>query len=112
MPEAKIVLYSDSEDEVTIPARWDVCPACRGRKKVPLQGIAFTADDMAEDPDFAEDYRRGFYDRPCTECKGEGLVAVPDEPRCSPEQLAAYREYAQTEAEYQAMRRSEIAFGC
>lgn len=112
MPEAKLS-YQDGDDEVAIPARWEICPACQGRKQVPLQGIAFTESDIEEAGDnFRQDYFGGFYDQPCTECKGEGLVAVPDEDRATPEQLAGYLAVERARYEYDAERRAEIAFGC
>lgn len=113
MPDAKIILNEgDPDDEVSIPARWDVCPSCQGRKHVPLQGIAFTQSEMDEDPDFREDYFSGHYDRSCTECNGEGLVAVPDELRATPDQLNAWSDHQADEADDRAMAEAERRAGC
>lgn len=56
---------------------WKLCPLCDGRGRhvnpsIDAQGL--TADDFAEDPDFAEDYSRGTYDVTCRQCNGRRVV--------------------------------------
>jgi hypothetical protein len=57
--------------------KWIVCPVCDGEGKtvnpaIDCQGL--TAEDFAEDPDFAEDYRSGAYDVRCGGCGGQRVV--------------------------------------
>lgn len=57
--------------------RWQICPACCGNGHCVNPNIdahGLTAEDFAEDPDFAEDYFSGAYDQPCAACKGSGKV--------------------------------------
>lgn len=56
---------------------WMICPACSGdghcvNPNIDSHGL--TAEDFAEDPDFAEDYRNGTYDVRCEACKGSGKI--------------------------------------
>lgn len=53
---------------------WTLCPGCGGSGVTALPGIDVT-DIIAEDPDFGDDYRGGFYDEPCPDC--HGLRVVP-----------------------------------
>lgn len=114
MAEPHVTIYDeDLDEEVPIPARWELCDRCGGRKYLPFPGIAFTADDMAEaGPEFYDDYMNGTYDEACPECKGEGMIAVPNERLCTPEQLKAYEDRERAEADYRAVRDMEIRYGC
>lgn len=54
-----------------------VCPICEGtgtyvNPAIDSQGLS--AEDFNEDPDFAEDYRRGVYDVGCKCCIGRNVV--------------------------------------
>ena len=62
---------------------------------------------MHEDPDFAEDYMSGVYDRDCETCSGRGRVQVFDEERCSPDQLALIKWKRELDAELARDRYSE-----
>jgi len=69
------------ESEIEVPAKYEVCPECEGfgtELCCSLKGHAFSAEEMHEDPDFAEAYFRGDYDVPCSCCNGRTTVAVPD----------------------------------
>jgi len=73
-----------------VPCRYDVCPTCQGRGRhvnpsVDCDGL--TADDFAEDPDFATDYLDGCYDVPCFECDGNRVVVVLDRDAIDPADL-------------------------
>lgn len=69
--------WHDIEVEVIIPGEWEICDTCRGEGKVAFQGMAFTESEFYEDPDFAEDYWGGKYDKQCTDCNGTGKIYVP-----------------------------------
>jgi hypothetical protein len=56
---------------------FEVCPACRGHGTTVNPNIdahGLTAQDFADDPDFAESYWRGDYDQTCAACHGERVV--------------------------------------
>jgi hypothetical protein len=56
---------------------WLVCPVCDGEGKTVNPNIdanGLTAEDFAEDPDFAEDYKSGMYDITCAACSGKRVV--------------------------------------
>lgn len=102
------------EVELTLPAKYEVCPRCKGtgRTLAPgYEGVAFTQEDLADqDPDFEENYFGGGYDVDCTTCDAKRVVLVPDESRLTPEQeiqLQEYQEYQRDEAEYNYMARLE-----
>lgn len=57
--------------------RWIICPACHGEGTCVNPNIdanGLTAEDFAEDPDFAEEYRSGTYDVSCAACNGTGKI--------------------------------------
>jgi hypothetical protein len=49
-----------------------VCPQCRGTGYG--DGLGDVTEMLHEDPDFAEDYRAGLYNRGCEECGGLRVV--------------------------------------
>jgi hypothetical protein len=56
---------------------WLICPVCDGEGKTVNPNIdahGLTAEDFREDPDFAEDYKSGFYDITCAACNGMRVV--------------------------------------
>lgn len=85
---------------------WVVCPTCNGRGTSTAYLGSFTADDFAEDPDFAEDYFSGFYDRACDECDGRTTVReLTEAARQRPEVAEEIQSWAETEAIYAMERR-------
>ncbi len=99
--------------EIEIPARYEVCETCDGRgthvnPSIDRRGIS--AREMHEDPDFADDYRRGTYDVQCNECAGRRVVLVPvdeDHPGC-----AIMRDRGEADYAYDAECEAERRFGC
>lgn len=99
------------EVSVDFPAKWVVCHGCQGRGTETLRDFAFTAEDFEQDPDFADDYRSGKYDQPCRDCHGRSTTLEIDIERAqSMPEWATYleweRDYAESEATYQAERRA------
>lgn len=94
----------DCEGTIELPATREVCGNCQGKGQCdpPAFSNGFTAEDFAEDPDFAEDYFRGVYDVTCPECKGERVTDIPNYDAMNPEQRAAYEEYCQYQSELAA----------
>lgn len=103
MPTYTFELTDNEGCEVqhVLPGKYEVCPRCEGVGKHdnPAFSNGITSDEMAEDPDFAEDYCGGRYDVECGLCKGKRVVCVPDEQKCTLEQLSALEEYRALVAE-------------
>lgn len=97
----------DFSAEAEMPARYEVCGSCDGRgtttRHIECDGGGFTASEWNEmcdgDPDFAEDYFGGKYDRPCPECSGNRVRPVidlkDDDPAMKPinDQIKSHWEY-------------------
>jgi hypothetical protein len=112
MPEP-IILNEDTEDEIRIPTRFEVCGRCQGEGNHDAWEGGMTVSEMHEQGDeFIEDYFAGHYSVPCTVCKGKRVVAVPDELLATPEQIAAIDEYMADVAEDRALAAAERAAGC
>src|SRR5262249_27117151 len=75
------------EENIVLYAHYEVCGACDGRgtttRHIECDGGGFTGSEWAEmcdgDPDFAEDYFSGRYDRDCPDCDGRRVVPVPND---------------------------------
>lgn len=109
--------------EWTFPARWEICFTCDGHatttRHIECDGGGFTASEWAEacgdDPEFAEDYFAGRYDRPCPDCKGLGRVQVIDRERVTSWRdkiaLRAYDAQLADDAEIEAIHAMERRMG-
>lgn len=78
--------------EYTVPVVPAVCPTCHGKGthvNPSIDSHGLTAEDFAEDPDFADDYLGGRYDVECFHCGGARIVVVLD-PSKTPPKVAAY----------------------
>lgn len=100
----------DFPDE-QIPFKRIVCPQCDGRGTSSLYLGSFSGDDMYEDPDFAEDYFRGNYDRTCESCDGRNVVEIIDVERLDPEVREEYEEWMRDGYESDAIYRAERRMG-
>lgn len=104
MSTATVTITDANGDELRLPAHFEVCPRCDGvgsHVNPSIDGNGLTAEDFAEDPDFADEYMRGTYDVPCTECHGERVVAQVDVEALTPDQRAAWESYLAVERDYQ-----------
>lgn len=113
-PATAPVVYMDDGSEVELPVKWAVCPVCEGRGthvNPAIDAGGLTAEDFADDPDFAEGYMRGDYDQTCNHCKGRTTVQTTDEDACDPLLLAMYRRQRQDEADMRAETLAEIRAG-
>ena len=105
--------YEPIEHEVI--GKYEVCPRCAGegtRVNPSVDGHRLTAEELNEDPEFAEAYFAGHYDVTCYECKGKRVVPVPDVDAFTSEQKIAWNqemicrdEDARFNAEEEAERR-------
>jgi len=110
MPEITITMGGeDYDEEVELPACYEVCPECEGRgvHDHPAFRNGISAEGFAEDPDFREDYFRGHYDVPCSECDGKRVVLVVDESKLSAAQLERYQEWQADDIAYRSERAAE-----
>lgn len=108
-------IYIDDEGfdvEGNYPAHWEICQSCYGEgtttSHIEPVGGGFTSSEWAEacydNPDFAEDYFSGKYDRPCPRCDG-GKVLVPDLDSWPDEAKKSWIEKEEYEAEERAAQR-------
>lgn len=76
-----ICQHGDGQRQLMLPGHYVVCPRCRGKGShvnPAVDGHGISAEEFAEDPDFAEGYFSGRYDVSCEECRGERVVAQID----------------------------------
>lgn len=74
--------YYDGEQtrEIQVPSKMMVCDYCNGRGTQDCFNGGITADDECwHEPDFAYDYRKGVYSKPCETCEGRNVVEVVDD---------------------------------
>ncbi len=108
------ILYMEDGSEVELPMHWAVCPVCDGKGKHVNPAIdcgGLTAEDFAEDPDFAEDYFGGTYDQTCNCCKGRTTVQAINWDALTAEQKALYEQQLREEADDRACYLAEIRAG-
>lgn len=102
---------------VSLPGKYEVCMQCDGKGtqvSPAIDGNGLSAEDFAQDPDFAERYFSGAYDIPCRECMGRRVTPVADVSRCSYAQkrlLVSQRIYEREEAEHRMLVESERRMG-
>lgn len=113
--ESKMIAYVDYYDDsvLEIPCVYEVCPTCNGKgshvnPSIDCNGLS--AEDFAEDPDFAESYFAGHYDEPCYGCGGNRVVPVPVED-CNSEDLRLLHEMREDEAAFRAEYWAERRMG-
>ncbi len=87
-----IKLYLADGGVRLLPFTWGICDACSGHGASSAYLGAFTAEEIRDDADFAEDYFAGRFDRPCGECGGTGKVQDLDRDACTEEELALFDE--------------------
>lgn len=112
---------SEEESCVDLPAKYEVCATCEGRGShvnPHVDDCGISAEEFAEDPDFAEAYRTGLYDVPCYECDGKRVVPRVDEERINQSgsaqdriALAQWKETLKEEDAYRRERESERRYG-
>jgi len=118
--EKQMVLHMCIEDDdgeeqiIDVPAKFTVCPDCRGKGTCVNPDIdrhGLSREDFSEDPDFEEAYYRGRYDIPCPGCKGLRVIPVADENTCPPDIYAQWLERERWEYTYACERVREREMG-
>jgi len=105
---------------ILLPSKRVVCPQCDGTGKhvnPAIDGHGLSADDFAEDPDFAESYFSGVYDVRCELCNGNNVIDEVDEERCKTKLswykgLLRWRTAQKFERDADAERYYERMLGC
>lgn len=113
-PDTAPVLYLEDGSEYQLPTRWVVCPVCNGEGShvnPAIDAHGLSAEDFAEDPDFAEDYMAGAYDQPCNRCQGRTTAREVDVDRIPAEYRALYERQLRDEAADRAMHIAELRAG-
>lgn len=109
-------VYDDDDNKITLPTRTVACWYCDGAGRISnpaIDGNGISADEWAEwDDESQDDYLSGRWDVPCPDCEGRRTVEVPDEARCSADELARYQADLDDAAEQAAERAAELAAGC
>ena len=100
-------VYDDNGEPRELPYKYEICGSCKGHGKSSGYLGAFTPAQLAEDPEFAEDYMRGDYDRPCEVCGGSGKVKVLDRAKTSKADVRRYNEQCAEERRMRAIERQE-----
>jgi hypothetical protein len=111
---------NEVEEEVKIPAKFEVCDTCRGKgthvhPDIDGHGISeeeWNGPDWG--PEEQEAYMSGRYDVICRECKGERVTKVVDWDRLkdtNPKLAEDYGDYLDDEADYHRMCRMEREMG-
>ena len=70
------------EIPLRLPTKFRVCPTCDGRGSYVNPAIdehGISAEEMHDDPDFAESYFSGAYDVTCAECLGKNVIETIDQ---------------------------------
>lgn len=110
----EVTTWDELGDELVLelPAKFSLCPRCRGvgsHVNPAIDGNGISPDEFREDPDFEESYFRGDYDVACYRCAGEKVIKIVDRERASAADLKIYddrvRELRDLEAEEAAERR-------
>ena len=112
MTELPTVFDEQSDTDITLPHKWEVCPNCGG--KGTFNDWVITADEWWGpdwDDESREDYLAGTYDQVCDECNGRTTVAVVDEQKCDPTLLARYHQEQRELADLAAMEAAERRMG-
>jgi len=116
MASPKPITITDGEGlEIELATRFEVCDRCEGsgsHVNPSIDGNGLSREDFDEDPDFEEAYFAGRYDVPCYECRGERVITVVDESRCSAAELELWYAHLQSEADYRAEVAMERRMGC
>lgn len=107
MTKTPQIYNSATEQYEDLPFKWEICSACEGHGKSSAYLGAFSGEELRDDPDFAEDYFAGHYDRACECCNGAGKVQVPELKKMTRAQRNALRQQAEDDARYAAEVASE-----
>lgn len=107
-----IAFEDDDGVEHQLPAKYEVCPHCRGagsHVNPNIDGNGIAAEDFYGpdwDDESREAYMRGDYDVTCERCAGANVVAVLDREHIAAPILALYDRREQEDAMIEASERT------
>ena len=110
----RLVVLDADDIERELPATYAVCAVCSGtgthvNPSIDSQGLS--AEDFAEDPDFAEEYTGGRYDVPCAACAGMRVRPIVSETASQDERdLAAAIERGYYDEQAEAWQARELGY--
>lgn len=117
--QVTVTIYNDEgeEQEVSFPAKNEVCPECDGEGSVlreGMRGYAYTQEEFEEafhDDEDREAYftRGGKYDQQCPCCKGRNVVAVPCPDLMTAEQKELFQQWEEQQEEAARSRAEDAA---
>lgn len=120
----KTISYTDMNDdgdefEVELEAEWSICDRCYGdgTHGHPAFSDGITGEEWSEWSHEEQDqYRSGFYDVKCEECKGSGKVLTPVKPRSYTKEedrkkYERWLELEKEEADFEALCAAERRMG-
>jgi DnaJ-class molecular chaperone len=102
MIEITIDTEDGGQEELRLPSVRIVCPTCNGGGTQDIFSNGVPNRYFDEDPDFAEDYRSGMYDKTCEECHGRNVVDEVDRSQVDAETLAKLDWHEEQKAMYEA----------
>ena len=106
---------SELEEEVQIPAKFEVCDGCRGNGthvNRNIDGNGISSEEWGEwDIEEREDYMSGRYDVTCEDCGGMRVIKVPDWEHMDPKLAEEYSAHLDDEAHYARMCEMERRMG-
>jgi hypothetical protein len=109
-----------TEVEVVVPARMEVCPRCEGygthlNPNIGEHAYSQEEFDEAFEPgsEEREHYfkRGGIYDVTCRECRGQRVIAVPDETRINKRLMKFIEKVLESDARDEAEQAYERKMG-
>ena len=112
-----VIKYDDedeSEEEIELPAMWELCGLCQGRGThvdPSIDSCGISNEDFAEDPGFRESYFSGAYDVSCYRCNGRTTEPTVNVDSLSKEHKAFYEGLIEDHYNGIAERESEIKYG-
>ena len=106
----------DYSEEVTLPAKLEVCYGCHGTGSHvhrAIDGNGITGEEWAEwDPEDREDYMAGRFDVTCEDCHGRNVMPVVDWDNVPDKTAERVHKHLEWEADYAAECEEERRMGC
>lgn len=113
--ELTVFAEEGHEVELVLPAKWALCPRCRGagsHVNPAIDGNGISPEEFREDPDFEEAYFSGVYDVACHRCAGEKVIAVLDREKATKAELVLFDDHERALREIEAEEEAERRAGC
>lgn len=111
IPNPAYEVEDNVPEYLSLLAKYEVCPTCRGNGKHSNHLGAFTQSDIDEmGEDWLHDYMAGEFDKVCENCKGQRVVAVIDRENNSEKNLKLYDTWEEEEYRYRHESEMEMRY--